>query len=49
MNIEKVKKLVTNLRDRNKYLIHIRNVKQTLNCGLGLKKAQRAIKFNQKA
>ena len=28
MNIEKVKKLVTNLHDTTEYFIHIRNIKQ---------------------
>ena len=49
MNIKKFEKLVPNLRDRNEYLIHIRNARQALNHGLVLKKVQRAIKFNQKA
>ena len=34
MKIEKVEKLVTNLHDKNKYVIHIRNLKQPLNRGL---------------
>ena len=49
MKIEKVEKPVTNLHDKTKYVIHIRNLKQTLNHGLILKKAHRVIKFNQKA
>ena len=36
--IEKVEKLVANLRDKTEYVIHIRNLKQTLNHGLVLKK-----------
>ena len=38
MNIEKVEKLVTNLHDKNGYVIHIRNLKQALIYGLVLKK-----------
>ena len=49
IKIEKVKKLVTNLRDETEYVIHIRNLKQALNHGLILKKFHRMIKFNQKA
>ena len=35
--------------DKKEYVIHIRNLKQTLNHGLVLKKVYRLIKFNQKA
>ena len=48
MKIEKIEKLVTNWRDKNEYVIHIRNLKQELNHGLILKKVHRVIKFNQK-
>ena len=48
MNIGKVEKLVTNLHDKTQYVIHIRNLKQALNCGLILKKVHRRIKFNKK-
>ena len=34
MKIEKVEKLVANLHDKTEYIIHIRNLKQTLNHGL---------------
>ena len=34
MKIEKVEKLVANLHDKIEYVIHIRNLKQTLNHGL---------------
>ena len=44
IKIEKVKKLVTNLHDKNEYVIHIRNLKQRLNHPLILKKAHKAIK-----
>ena len=48
MKIEKVKKLVANLHDKTKCVIHIRNLKQLLNHGSVLKKVHRVIKFNQK-
>ena len=38
MKLEIVEKLVTNLYDKNKYVIHITNLKQALNHGLILKK-----------
>ena len=38
MKIENVERLVTNLYDKNKYVIHIGNLKQALNHGLFLKK-----------
>ena len=31
MKVEKVEKLVANLRDKKEQIIHIRNLKQTLN------------------
>ena len=49
LRIEKVEKLVANLHDRTEYVIHIRNLKQSLNHGLLLKKVQRVIIFNQNA
>ena len=39
MKIEKVEKLVTNLHDKSKYVIHIGNLKQALNHELALKKS----------
>ena len=49
MKINKCNKLVCNLYDKKNYAIHIRNLKQPLNCGLVLKKVHRVIQFNQKA
>ena len=46
--IEKVEKLAANLHNKTEYIIPKRNVKQTLNHGLILKKVHRVIKFNQK-
>ena len=47
--ILKCNKLVRNIRDKEKYVVHIRALKQALNHGLILKKLQRVIQFNQKA
>ena len=47
IKIEKVKKLVANLHDKFKYVIHIANLKQTLNHGLVFKNVHRVIKYNQ--
>ena len=45
---EKTKKLILNLNDKNKYVVHIRTLQFYLNHGLKLKKIHRAIKFEQK-
>ena len=49
MELGKVEKDVTNLHDKNEYVVHIIHLKQALNHGLILKKVHRVIKFNQKA
>ena len=49
MKIDKCKKLVCNLRNKKKYVVHIRSLKQALNHGLKLKKVNRIIEFNQEA
>ena len=49
MELGKVEKDVTNLHDKNEYVVHIINLKQALSHGLILKKVHRVIKFNQKA
>ena len=46
--LEKVQKLVCSIEDKEKYVIHIRALKQALNNGLKLKKVHRIIKFQQK-
>ena len=38
MKIDKCKKLVCNLRNKKKYVVHIKSLKQSLNYGLKLKK-----------
>ena len=47
MKNEKGEKLVANLHDKTKYVIHIRNLKQALNQRLVLKKVHKVIKLNQ--
>ena len=47
--LEKVEKLVCSIEDKEKYVIHIRALKQALNHGLALKDVHRVIKFNQEA
>ena len=49
VKIDKCSKLVCNLNDKKKYVVHIRSLKQALNNGLILKKVHRVIQFNQKA
>ena len=49
MKIDKCKKLVCNLRNKKKYVVHIRSLKQALNYGLKLKKVLRIIEFNQES
>ena len=45
---EKTNKLILNLNDKNKYVVHIRTLQFYLKHGLKLKKVHRAIKFEQK-
>ena len=47
--VEKVEKLICSIEDKEKYVIHVRALKQTLNHGLKLKKVQRTVQFKQKA
>ena len=49
MKIDKTQKLVCNLRDKKKYVVHISILKQALNHALKLKKVHRVIEFNQEA
>ena len=45
----KVEKLICDMEDKKKYVIHIRALKQALNNGLKFKKVHRIIQFKQKA
>ena len=47
--IRRVEKLICSTEDKERYVIHIRALKQALNHGLKLKKVHRVIQFNQKA
>ena len=49
MKIDKCKKLVCNLQNKKRYVVHIKSLKQALNHGLKLKNIYRIIEFNQKA
>ena len=49
MKIDKYKKLVCNLLNKKKYVVHINSLKQALNHGLKLKKIHRIIELNQEA
>ena len=49
MKINKVEKLVPNLYDKKKYIIHIKALNQALKHGLILEKVHRVIEFNQSA
>ena len=44
---KKVGKLVTNLQDKNEYVVHIKSLRQALNYRIILKKVHGAISFNQ--
>ena len=47
--LKKCNELVYSIEDKEKYVVHIRALKQALNHGLKLKKVHRVIQFNQKA
>ena len=47
--IEKVEKLICSIEDKEKYVIHIRALKQALNHGITLKEVYRVIQSRQKA
>ena len=49
MEVNKCKKLVCNLYNKKKYVVHINTLKQALSQGLKLKKIHRIIEFNQEA
>ena len=49
MEVNKCKKLVCNLFNKKKYVVHINALKQASNHGLKLKEIHRVIEFNQEA
>ena len=48
MEINKCKKLICNLSNKKKYVIHVNSLKKALNHGLKLKKIHRVTELNQK-
>ena len=46
--VNKVEKLICSVEDKEKYVMHIRVLKQALNHGLVLRQLHRVIQFNQK-
>ena len=49
MEVNKCRKLICNVFNKKKYVVHINALKQALNHGLKLKKIHRVIEFNQEA
>ena len=49
MKIKKWAKLICKLFNKEKYVVHVRTLKQAFNHGLVLKKAYKVLEFNQKA
>ena len=47
VEVNKVDKLIPNLRDKKKYVIHYENLKQYLSSGLKLTRIHRGIKFEE--
>ena len=47
ININKVKKLISNVGDKESYILHYENFKQYLSLGLKIKKIHRGIKFEE--
>ena len=46
--VNKVEKFICNIEDKEKYVMHIKVLKQALNHGVLLKKVHRVIQFNPK-
>ena len=49
MKIDKCKKLLCDLRNKKKYVVHIKSLTQALNHGLKLRRVYRIIEFSRKA
>ena len=49
IRVSRVEKLVPNLHDKKKYVIHVKALKQALDHGLVLEKIHRVIQFKQSA
>ena len=48
LKINMVNKLIPNLQDKTKYILHYKNLQQYLDLGMVLKKVHRGIKFNER-
>ena len=48
IKINKSKKVICNLSNKKKYVIHVNSLKQALNHGLKFRKIHRVIEFNKK-
>jgi hypothetical protein len=48
LSADKVKKLIPNLRNKEKYIVHYRNLKQYVELGMNLTQIHRVISFNQR-
>ena len=48
LEINKIHKLIPNLQDKKKYILHYKNLQQYLDLGMVLKKVHRGIKFNER-
>jgi len=49
IEIKKIEKLIPNLNEKKKYVLHHKNLKQYLDLGLKLAKIHRGISFDEKA
>ena len=49
LKVDKVNKLIPNLMNKEKYVVHHKNLKQYFDLGLKLTKIHRGIKFNERA
>ena len=49
ITVNRIEKLIPNLADKKKYILHCKNLKQYLDLGLKVTKIQRGISFNDKA
>ena len=48
LKINNIPKLIPNLKDKTKYILHYKNLQQYLSLGMVLKKVHRGIKFNER-